>query len=43
MHFGNINLGFDYIIDNLSTEQRIDLEVSECEKGLGVFVSSDLK
>ena len=43
MHFGNKNVGSDYFIDDLSTEQRINLEVSECERDLGVFVSSDLK
>ena len=43
MHFGNRNVGSDYFIDDLSTEQRIDLEVLECERDLGVFVSSDLK
>ena len=29
--------------DDLSTRQRINLEVLECERDLGVFVSSDLK
>ena len=42
MYFGNKNVGFEYFIDDLSTQQRIDLEVSECERDLGVFVSSDL-
>ena len=43
MHFYNKNVKSDYLIDNLNTEQRINLEVSECERDLGVFVSSDLK
>ena len=43
MHFGNKNVESDYFIDNLSTEHRIDKEVSEFERDLGVFVSSDLK
>ena len=43
MHFGNKNARSDYFIDDLSTGQRINLEVSECERDLGIFVSSDLK
>ena len=31
------------IVDDLNTVQRIDLEVSERERDLGVFVSSDLQ
>ena len=43
MHFGNKNARSDYFIDDLSTGQRINLEDSECERDLGIFVSSDLK
>ena len=43
MHFGNKNARYDYSLDDLSTGQRISLEVSECERDLGVFVSSDFK
>ena len=43
MHFGNENVGSDFFIDDLSTEQKIDLEVSKCELDLGVFVSSNLQ
>ena len=43
MHFGNKNVKSDYIIDDLSTEQRINLEVLECKRDLRVYVSSDLK
>ena len=43
MHFGNKNVESVYLIDDLSTEQRINLETSECERDLGVIVSSDLK
>ena len=43
MHLSNKNVGSDYFIGDLSTEQRIDLEVSECDRYLGAFVSSDLK
>ena len=43
MHFGNKNVRSDYFIDDLITGQRINLEVSECERDLGLFVSSDLK
>ena len=43
MHFGNKNVGSDYLIDALNTEKRIDLEVSECKRSLGVFLSSVLK
>ena len=43
MHFGNKNVGLDYFIEDLSTEQRIDLDVSECEKDIDAFVSSYLK
>ena len=32
-----------YFIDDLSTEQRINLETSDCERHLGVFVASCLK
>ena len=39
----HFNIGSDYFIDDLSTEQRIDLEVSKWERDLEVFVSSDLK
>ena len=38
MHFGN-----NYYIDDLSVEQRINLEVSKCERDLGELVLSDLK
>ena len=40
---GNKNVRSDNFIDDLSTEQRINLEALECERVLGVFVSSDLK
>ena len=40
---GNKNARSDYLIDDLSTGQRINLDVSECERELGVFMSSDLK
>ena len=30
LHFGNKNARYDYFIDDLSTGQRINLEVSEC-------------
>ena len=43
MHFGNKNAESVYYIDDLSTEQRINFETSDCERDLGVFVSSDLK
>ena len=43
MHFGNKNIGSDFFIEDLSTEQRIGLEVSECGRDLGVFVLLDLK
>ena len=43
IHFGNKNLRSEYSIDDLTTEQRIKLDVSECELDLGVLVSSDLK
>ena len=43
MHFVNKNFRSDYCIDDLSTEKLINLEVSECERCLEVFVSSDLK
>ena len=32
MHFGNKNVELDYFIDGLSTEQRINLQASECER-----------
>ena len=40
MHFGNKNARSGNFIDDLSTGQRINLEVSECERDLGVFVSN---
>ena len=43
MHFGIENVRFVYFIEYLSTEQIINVVVSECERDLGVFVSSDLK
>ena len=43
MHFGNENAESVYFIDDLSTKKRIKLETSECERDLGVFVSTDLK
>ena len=43
MHFGNKNPISDYFIDDLSTGQIINLEVSECLRDFGLFVSSDLK
>ena len=43
MHFGNKNLRSEYSIDNLFSEQRIELDESECKRDMGVFVSSDLK
>ena len=43
MHFGNKTVESVYFIDDLSTEKRIKLQKSECERDLGVFVSSDLK
>ena len=43
IHFGNKNLRSEYSIDDLTTEQRIKLDVSECERDFGVLVSSDLK
>ena len=43
IHFGNKNLRSEYSIDDLTTEQRIKLDVSECERDMGVLVSSDLK
>ena len=42
MHFCNKNPRSEYSIDNLTTEQRIKLDVSECERDLRVFVSSGL-
>ena len=38
VYFGNKNVGSDYFIDDLSTKQRIDIDVSECERDLRVFV-----
>ena len=43
MHFINKNIQSDYFIDDLTKEKRINLEISECERDLGVLVSSDLK
>ena len=43
MYFGNKNVYYVYFTDDLSTEIRIKLETSECDRDLGVFVSSDLK
>ena len=43
IHFMNKNLRSENCIDDLTTEQRIKLYVSECERDLGVLVSSDLK
>ena len=37
------NVGSDYFIEDLRIELRINLEVMEFERDLGVFVSSDLK
>ena len=42
MNFGNKNFGSDYLTPDLSTEQRIELEVSKCEKELEVFESTYL-
>ena len=42
-HFGNKNVKSVYFIDDLSAEKRIKLETSECERDLGVLVSSYLK
>ena len=39
MRFGNKNARSDYFIDNMSTGQRINLEVSEYKRDLGLFVS----
>ena len=40
MHFGNKYIESDFFIDDLSTEKIINLEVTECERDLGFFVSS---
>ena len=42
MQFGNKNARPVYFIYDLSTGQRIYLEVSECKRDLGVIVSLDL-
>ena len=43
-HFGKANSGFtDYTIEDVSTGDRIPLEVSDVERDLGVYVSSDLR
>ena len=34
MHLGNRNVEFDYFIDDLCTEQRINLEMSKFERDL---------
>ena len=39
----NKNLRSENCIDDLTTEQRIKLYVSECERDLAVLVSSDLR
>ena len=40
---GNKNVVSNNFIDDLSTEKRVDLEVSEYERDLVMFISSDLK
>ena len=44
MHFGGSSeTHTDYMIDDLSTGMRVPLELSTCERDLGVHISSDLR
>jgi len=43
MHLGRNNESHAYTIDDLSKNERIVLEESNCERDLGVYISSDLK
>ena len=43
MHFVKTNPEAEYLINDLNSGQRVKLGISNCERDLGVFVSSDLR
>jgi len=43
MHFGKKNANNMYLIDDLCSNTRSPLESSECERDLGIYISSNLK
>jgi hypothetical protein len=44
MHFGDSVLDHKtYIVDDIVSGNRVELEDSKCERDLGVLISSDLK
>ena len=43
MHFGRKNPRADYTVEDVNTGERVALAKSECERDLGVLISSDLR